>query len=135
MPAKKIHKKLRSNVPAPSRAISTKLKVGDMVMVIAGGNSDKRANVGKTGRIKSFGGFNRERVIVEGLNLFTKHKRQTTMQDKAGKIMIEAPIHISNVMYYAEKIAAPVKLKTKVLADGKKVRGYSSPKDKEFVQI
>ena len=135
MPSKKAHKKTKSNVPSPSVAISTSLKVGDTVMIIAGGSGEKRQNVGKTGVIKAFSGEKRERVVVTGLNLMTKHKRQTTMQDKAEKVMIEAPVHISNVMFYVEKIKAPVRLKNKVLEDGKKVRGYADKKSGEFVQV
>lgn len=117
----------------------TNLKVGDTVMVIAGGSGEKRANKGRTGKISAFVGKNKDRVIVEGVNYVSKHKRQTSMQDKATIIQIEAPIHISNVMYYVDKIAKPVRLKIKFLEDGKKVRGYINPEGKkgeqEFVQV
>lgn len=117
------------------RAVSTALKVGDTVMVIAGGNKHKRPNVGKIGKITSFTGFGRDRVIVEGVNMVTKHKRQTNPQDKAAKITIPASIHISNVMFYAEKIAKPVRLKVQSLKDGKKARGYVNPEDKKFIEV
>ena len=135
MPSKKAHKKTRSYLPGPSVATATDLKVGDTVMIIAGGHSTKRPNIGKTGVIKAFAGDKRDRVILEGMNLITKHKRQTSMQDQAAKVMIESPIHISNVMYYVEKIKAPVRLRSQVLEDGKKVRGYMDKQSGEFIQV
>ena len=111
------------------------LKKGDLVMVIAGGHSTKRPNKGKVGKILRFAGAEGDRVVVEGINMVTRHLRQTRPEDKAGKVQREGSIHISNVMFYAEKIKQPVRLKTKVLSDGKKVRGYNDPSTKEFVQI
>lgn len=109
------------------------LRKGDLVMVIAGGNAKKRPNIGKTGKIVSFVGA--ERAIVEGVNFITRHQRQTGPNQPSGKISKEGSIHISNLMYYVEKIKRPVRLKHKTLADGKKVRGYLDTKSKEFVQI
>lgn len=135
MPSVKKHRIKAGQRPIQVRAVSTVLKVGDTVMVIAGGHSTKRPNKGKTGKILRFVGKNRDRVIVEGLNKMTKHKRQTRMDDKAEKIQVETGIHISNVRFYAEKIKKPVGLKVRKLADGKKVRGYMDPESKKFVQI
>jgi large subunit ribosomal protein L24 len=115
--------------------VKTALKKGDLVMVIAGGHGKKRLNVGKTGKIKAFTGKNKDRVIVEGLNFVTRHQKQTGPNKPAGKVPKEASIHISNVMFYAEKIKKAVRLKQNVLSDGKKVRGYTDPKSKEFTQI
>ncbi|MBN8547805.1 MAG: 50S ribosomal protein L24 [Deltaproteobacteria bacterium] len=109
------------------------LKKGDLVMVIAGGNAKKRPNIGKTGKIVRFVGA--ERAVVEGVNFMTRHQRQTGPNKPSGKISTEASIHISNLMFYVEKIKLPVRLKHKTLADGKKVRGYLDKKTKEFVQI
>jgi large subunit ribosomal protein L24 len=135
MPSTKKNRKKAGQRPIQARAVKTVLKVGDIVMVIAGGHSTKRPNKGQTGKILRFSGKNRDRVIVEGLNKIFKHKRQTSMNDKAEKIQVEAGIHISNVRYYAEKLKKPVALKVKQLADGKKVRGYMDPESKQFVQI
>jgi len=110
-----------------------KLKKGDSVMVIAGGNEQKRPLKGKIGKVLRLVGD--DRVIVEGLNIVTKHKKATAPGQESGKISREAPIHISNAMYYAEKIAKPVRIKYSNLADGRKVRGYTDPETKEFVQI
>jgi large subunit ribosomal protein L24 len=66
------------------------VKTGDTVQVIAG--DDK----GKTGVIKS---VNRstQRVIVEGLNLVTKHNKPSAKNPQGGITKIEAGIHVSNV--------------------------------------
>lgn len=116
------------------------LKKGDMVMVIAGGHSKKRPNKGMVGKIMKFEGDNRDRVIVEGVNMVTRHLRAQAANKPSGKIQKEASIHVSNVMYYAEKLKVPVRIRMKTLADGKKVRGYFNPeskgkKNREFIQI
>jgi large subunit ribosomal protein L24 len=66
------------------------VKTGDTVLVIAG---DER---GKTGTIKS---VNRQtqRVIIEGLNLVTKHSKPSAKNPQGGITKIESPIHVSNV--------------------------------------
>lgn len=109
------------------------IKKGDTVIVIAGGNGTTRANKGKTGKVLKFMGANR--VIVEGLNLMTKHQRAQGPDKPAGKIQREASLHVSNVMFYVEKLKRPVRLKSKILADGKKVRGYLNPETKAFEEI
>ena len=114
------------------KKVQSNLKKGDTVMVISGGNKNKRPNKGKTGKIMEMRG---ERVIVEGVNMITRPKRAAQPGQPSGKIESEGSIHISNVMYYAEKAKAPVRIKKQLLADGKKVRGYNDPKSGEFVQI
>jgi large subunit ribosomal protein L24 len=118
------------NEPVP-----TALKKGDVVMVIAGGNKNKRPIKGQVAKIKAIVGDNNDRVVLEGLNLFTKHKKALAPGQEGGKVKVERPMHISNVMYYAEKLKRPVRLVKSTLADGKKVRGYRDPSSKNFVQI
>lgn len=115
--------------------MKTKLKVGDQVMVIAGGHEKKRPNKGKIGKILRFVGEDRDRVVVEGLNFGARHRKATKVGEQGGKVPFEMPIHVSNVMYYVEKAKKPVRLCSKTLADGTKVRGYKDPQTKEFVQI
>jgi large subunit ribosomal protein L24 len=109
------------------------IRKGDTVMVIAGGNGTTRQNKGKTGKILKFVGANR--VIVEGLNMMTKHQRAQGPDKPAGKIQKEASLHVSNVMFFVEKLKRPVRLKSKILADGKKVRGFLNPETKSFEEI
>nr|YP_003002196.1 50S ribosomal protein L24 [Aureoumbra lagunensis]ACS36908.1 50S ribosomal protein L24 [Aureoumbra lagunensis] len=67
------------------------LKVGDSVMVITG--SEK----GKLGKIKQILKSS-NKVVVEGLNMTTKHRKPTTRDESGMIVQQEAPIHISNVM-------------------------------------
>ena len=90
-----------------------KIKKGDTVQVITGND------VGKTGRvIKVF--LNRDRVVVEGVNLVKKHTRPTQDTPQGGIIEKEATIHISNVMMVAA--GKPTRLGYKTLEDGRKVK-------------
>ena len=43
------------------------------------------------------------RVIVEGVNIVTKHSKPSAQNTKGGIVKMEAPIHISNVMLYDAK--------------------------------
>jgi len=126
--AKKLNKKEAEKVP-------TFLKKGDPVMVIAGGNKTKRPIKGQVSKIKAIVGDKGDRVILEGLNMFVRHKRATTPGEQGGKISIEKSVHISNVMYYVESLKRPVRLAKEVAKDGKRVRGYRDPKTDKFVQL
>ena len=90
-----------------------KVKKGDTVQVITGND------VGKTGRvIKVF--FDRDRVVVEGVNIVKKHARPTQENPQGGIIEKEATIHISNVMLVAG--GKPTRVGYKTLKDGRKVK-------------
>jgi large subunit ribosomal protein L24 len=97
-----------------------RLKVGDVVHVIAG--SEK----GKTGTIKKIL-KDEDRVVVEGLNMVTKHQKPNARNQQGGKIEQEAPIHASNVMPIDPETQKPTRVKFKV-EDGKKVRVAKSGK-------
>ena len=90
-----------------------KIKKDDTVIVLAG--KDK----GKTGKVLK--AMPKEgRVIVEGVNIQTKHAKQT--QKSAAEIKHqEGPIAVSNVAYYDTKAKTATKIGYKV-EDGKKVR-------------
>ena len=67
-----------------------RIKKGDMVEVISG--SDR----GKTGRVlRVFP--EKERVVVEGVNMIKRHTRPSQRNPKGGILQKEAPIHVSNV--------------------------------------
>lgn len=118
-----------------SKRLTTKLKVGDPVMVIAGGNTIKGKQLkGETGKILKFLP-KRDRVIVEGVNTIKRHKRARMMNDTSGIIEKEGSVNISNVMFYHEELKRPVRLKSKTLDDGRKVRGFIHPETKSFEQI
>ncbi|HHU89235.1 MAG: 50S ribosomal protein L24 [Sphaerochaetaceae bacterium] len=69
-----------------------RLKKNDNVKIVVG--KDK----GKTGRILKID-HDKQRVIVQGVNLVKKTMRKRSEQDQGGIKEIEAPIHVSNVAY------------------------------------
>ena len=128
MAAKKSAKKINEPVP-------TSLKKGDSVIVISGGNKNKRVLKGQVAKIRAIVGENNDRVLLEGLNLYTKNKKASAPGEEGGKIQVERSVHISNVMFYVEKLKKPVRLVKSLSTDGKRVRGYTDPSTKKFVQI
>lgn len=90
------------------------LKKGDLVKVIAGKEKGRTGKILKTIKDK-------ERVVVEKLNLLKKHKRPDA-KSKGGIIEKEGSIHASNVLIICSKCDTGVRLGYKVLEDGKKVR-------------
>ena len=68
-----------------------KIKRGDRVLVIAG--NDK----GRTGEVKVVLA-GRDRVLVEGINVRTKHLKPNQQRPQGDRVQREAPIHVSNVM-------------------------------------
>jgi len=95
--------------------IKTKLKRGDEVQVMAG------KEVGRTGRILLLDRA-KNRVVVEGLNMQTKHQKSNRSNQTGGIVRREAPLHVSNVMYLHK--GKPTRLGYKVEVsekDGKKV--------------
>lgn len=134
MAAKKIIRGGKARGKA-QRVFKTSLKVGDPVVVLGGGNRLKgKLQKGKTGVIVRFVP-KRNRVIVSGINLVTRHKKPTQMGQSGGKIVKEGSVHISNVLYYVEGIKRAVRLKHQVSAEGKNFRGYLNPESKEFVRL
>jgi len=91
-----------------------KLKKGDTVKVISGKEK------GKTGKIQTVL-VDKGRVVVEKVNLIKKHQKPDG-KGKGGIVEKEGPIHISNVMYLCSKCGVGVRVKYKMLEDGKKVR-------------
>lgn len=67
------------------------------------------------------------RVIVEGVNIITKHSKPSAQNTKGGIVKKEAPIHISNVMLWdaAQKKGARV---TRVRKEGKTERVFKTKK-------
>lgn len=82
--------------------MKVKIKKGDMVEVVAGNDKGHRGEVQRVIRKKRVDGSydpNRVYVIVAGANLVIKHQGQTgQVRTQTGRIEMEAPIHISNVM-------------------------------------
>ena len=91
-----------------------RIKKGDTVYVNAG--NDK----GKTGKVLSVDPA-KQRVIVEGVNMVSKHTKPNAKQPQGGIIKQEAPVHVSNLNLIDPKSGKPTRVGFKV-EDGKKVR-------------
>ena len=89
-----------------------KIKKGDTVKVIAG--KDK----GKEGKVLAVN-VKDNTVIVENVNMVTKHSKPSAANQQGGIIHQEGPIDISNVMLVVDGKATRVGFEIK---DGKKVR-------------
>ena len=91
---------------------TSKIKKGDMVRVIAG--KDK----GKEGKVLSVDAKN-HKVVVEGINMATKHTKPCMQNQAGGIVQEEAAIDVSNVMLLHNGQPTRVGFK---FVDGKKVR-------------
>ena len=89
-----------------------KIKKGDLVRVIAGKDKDRE------GKVTSVDAKN-HKVVVEGINMVTKHTKPSAQNQNGGIVHQEAPIDISNVMLFVDGKATRVGFEVK---DGKKVR-------------
>ena len=94
---------------------SIKIKKDDKVKIIAG--KDK----GKVGKVLKVNG-KMNRLLVENINIVKRHTKPNAQNRQGGILESEAPIHWSNVMLMCNKCIEPVRVKTKTLDDGKKVR-------------
>jgi len=92
-----------------------KIRKDDTVVVIAG--KDK----GKKGKVR-YAYPKGNRLLVEGVNFIKRHARATGQARQAGIIEREESIHVSDVMLVCSKCNRPVKVGSRYLADGKKVR-------------
>ena len=82
------------------------IRKGDSVVVISGDDKD----TSKPRTVKKVL-VDVSKVIVEGVNIVTKHTKPSAQNTKGGIIKMEAPIHISNVMLWDSKAKAPAKVK------------------------
>jgi large subunit ribosomal protein L24 len=96
------------------QTIKFHVKRGDKVAVTTGKDKNK---TGKILRIDT----KKSGAIVEGLNVIKRHTRARNNQS-GSVIEKEALIQISNVMLFCEKCNKPVRAKSALLEDGKKVR-------------
>jgi large subunit ribosomal protein L24 len=99
--------------------VSMKIKKDDLVKVIAG--KDK----GKEGKVIAVD-HKKGTVLVEGVNMITKHTKPSAQNQAGGIINQEAPIDASNVMYVFKGKATRIGFTEK---DGKKVRVAKSTGD------
>lgn len=91
---------------------SLKIKKGDLVRVITGKDKDKEGKVVSIDRKK-------HRIIVEGINMRTKHTKPSVSNQQGGIVHQEGPIDISNVMLLHKGTPTRVGFR---FENGKKVR-------------
>ena len=90
-----------------------KIRKDDTVQIMSG------ADAGKVGRvIKVY--LDKDRILVEGINIVKKHTRPSQDNPQGGIIEKEASIHVSNTLLMAS--GKPTKVGYKILENGKKVR-------------
>jgi large subunit ribosomal protein L24 len=92
------------------------IKRGDSVVVIAGDDKDLK----KPRQVLEVI-IDKGRVVVEGVNIVTKHTKPSAQNTKGGIVKKEASIAISNVMLWDAKAGAPSKVK-RTREGGKLVR-------------
>ena len=82
------------------------IKKGDAVVVISGDDKDLK----KPRKVLEV--FpDKERVLVEGVNIVTRHTKPSAQNTKGGMVKKEASLHISNVMLWDAKKSEPTKVK------------------------
>ncbi|MGN1173516.1 MAG: 50S ribosomal protein L24 [Muribaculaceae bacterium] len=91
------------------------IKKGDTVIVLAGEDRGKQGRVLSVDREK-------QRAIVEGINMVTKHTKPSAKHPQGGRIQMEAPIHISNLSLVDPKSGKATRIAIRVKEDGTKVR-------------
>jgi len=92
------------------------IKKGDSVVVITGDDKDLK----KPRKVLEV--FPEDaRVLVEGVNIITRHTKPSAQNTKGGLVKKEASVHISNVMLWDAKKSEPSKVK-RTREGGKLVR-------------
>lgn len=90
------------------------IKKGDRVIVIAGNDKGKSGTVIEVLPKKN-------RAVVEGVRIVTKHQKPTQQEQTGGRIEVEAPVHMSNLMHIDPKSGEPTRIGRKEV-NGEMVR-------------
>lgn len=91
------------------------IRRGDRVKVIRGNDKGTEGTVIRVEPDKN-------RVVVQGVNVRKRHRKPTATAPEGGIIEFEAPIHASNVMLLDPKSGEPTRVRSSVGADGKRER-------------
>jgi len=91
------------------------IKTGDNVIVISGKDKGKKGKV-----IEAFPAQNK--VLVEKINVVSRHTKPRRQGDDGGILKQEAPLHASKVMRICGKCGEPTRIGRKVLGDGTHAR-------------
>jgi large subunit ribosomal protein L24 len=91
------------------------IKKGDMIQIIAGSH---KGATGKVLRVIP----DRNMVVIEGHNRKYKHVRPSQRNPQGGRIQVERPVHVSNVLPLNPKTSKGTRVHYQVGADGSKKR-------------
>ena len=91
------------------------IKKGDTVKVIAGDDRNKTGIITSVDREK-------QRVVIEGVNMKTKHEKPSAKNPQGGISKVEAPIHASNVAIVDAKTGERIKTAKRKNSEGKTER-------------
>lgn len=80
-----------------------KIKKGDQVAIIAGKDRGKRGEV-----LRVLPAL--DKVLVKGVNVMKRHQKAKTAGEAGGRIEVEAPIHVSNVMLIDKETDKPTRI-------------------------
>ena len=106
-----------------------KLKVGDQIIVTKGKDAGKQGTILSVKKDKI--SLVPIKVLVEGINLATKHvKPNPNTGQQGGLIKKEMPLAISNVAIYNPDSSKADRVSIKMLEDGKKIRVFTSTGEK-----
>lgn len=104
--------------------VKVHVKKDDTVYVLSGKD---RAKTGKVLHVDS----KTNKVVVEGVNIVTKHQKPRRMDQQGGIFTQEAPIDASNVMLVDPETGVPTKTGVKINENGERVR-YAKNSGKEL---
>ncbi|MBR6385520.1 MAG: 50S ribosomal protein L24 [Ruminococcus sp.] len=98
------------------------VKTGDTVILRTGDYEDKFQKNGdrKTGKVVEVSP-KEGKVIVEGINIITKHVKPTRMGQQGGIVKTEAPVYACKVQLVCPKCGKPTRI-GHIVEDGKKLR-------------
>jgi len=91
------------------------IRVNDTVKVIVGDDRGAQGRVLRVDRRKG-------KVVVEHVNRVYKHVRRSQKNPQGGRLSLEMPIPLSNVLLVCEKCGAATRLGARLLDDGSKER-------------
>ena len=91
--------------------MAARVRKDDMVQVMSG---DAKGSRGKVLRVIP----DKDRVVVEGVNMVYRHVRKSKKHPQGGRIQKEAPIHLSNVMPIDPKTNHPTRVRFESKRDG-----------------
>jgi large subunit ribosomal protein L24 len=100
----------------------------DKVVVISGNHKGKTGDV-----LKVFP--EKQRVLVKGINMVKRHTRPTQKNPKGGILEKEAPIHVSNVMLYDDKVQKGTRIRSNKLSDENSTKVRISVRSGEVIPV